>query len=68
MPYIPADITRKILRSHGHLRGGLDEGGSASREVEAALKDPHLRIWLDSWVMPGLDALREWIDELDARG
>lgn len=59
MGYIPADIARRAAEGARKLRAALDEDDSrASAEVIAALQDPNLRLYLETWVMPALDDLR----------
>lgn len=60
MPYVKAETLHRAVEGARKLRGALDgDERHATERVREALNDPAVRLWLDSWVLPGLDGLRE---------
>lgn len=62
MPYVTAETAARAARGAATLRGALDGTRTVSPAVTAALDDRDLRLWLETWVMPGLDELREAVE------
>jgi hypothetical protein len=53
----PRKIVRRLERVQRQL---ASDEGTRSQGISAALNDPAVRLWLDSWVLPELEHALRW--------